>query len=101
MKYSYTEPSRTHLEGDVAAAVLVVRLEEVLEARKAHAALLRDLVLVVQTVVGEGGEGRAGDDAHGLEGRVEHLEDAHVAEVDVTLYLLQVVVVSCDRGRRG
>ena len=89
-----------YLEGNVASAELIVGLEEVFEAREPHAALLRNLVLVVQAVVGERRQGCASEDAHSFERRVEHLEDANVAEVDVLLNVDQVVRVTCNEIHR-
>ena len=86
----------THLVSGVASVELVAGPEEGDEAVEADAALVGDLPLLADAVVGEGGEGRARQQANLLLHRVQHLQDPDVAEVQVAVHLLQDLLIACQ-----
>ena len=84
----------THLVSGVAPVELVAGPEEGDEAVEADAALVGDLALLADAVVGEGSQRRPRQQANLLVRRVQHLQDPHVAEVQVAMHLLQDLVVA-------
>ena len=84
----------THLVSGVTPVELVAGPEEGDEAVEADAALVGDLALLADAVVGEGGQRRPRQQANLLVRRVQHLQDPHVAEVQVAVHLLQDLVVA-------
>ncbi len=93
-----TKAVSLHLKSSVAPVELVLCLQEGDEVVEGNTALLRDVVLVLQVVEGEGGEGGTGEQPHCAVVRVQHPRDARKAEVQIVTQFAHVFFVPC-KGR--